>query len=123
VDKHFALWVNRHGQRFWQGPFETEGRAWGHLQQIIDAQNSCVICGTQMSKPAPSAPDARPAGNEFETAKPGDRGGERGPWFIASYQSPCAGGEPDCAGTILEGDDIRADGDGGWLCLECGQRE
>lgn len=65
--------------------------------------------------------------NEFTTAKPaapaGDRGGERGPWFIATFDSDCDGDEPDCGGTIREGEDARSDGAGGWLCLECGRRE
>lgn len=39
-----------------------------------------------------------------------------GPWFIAAYYSECA----DCSTDIEPGDEIRADGDGGYLCRECG---
>jgi AAA domain-containing protein/UvrD-like helicase family protein len=40
-----------------------------------------------------------------------------GPWFEASYEGECAG----CGDDILAGDRIRADGDGGWLCTDCGE--
>ena len=40
-----------------------------------------------------------------------------GPWFQASYDSDCDG----CGEPITEGDTIRSDGEGGWLCTECGE--
>lgn len=40
-----------------------------------------------------------------------------GPWFPASYEGECDG----CGGDIMPGDRIRADGQGGWLCEECGE--
>jgi hypothetical protein len=39
-----------------------------------------------------------------------------GPWFVARYFGTCAG----CDGDIEIGDQIRADGTGGWLCGPCG---
>lgn len=42
-----------------------------------------------------------------------------GPWFIASYDGECAG----CGDEICEDDEIRADGEGGYLCGDCGDRE
>lgn len=42
-----------------------------------------------------------------------------GRWFTASFDSDCA----DCGRFIFEGDQIRSDGDGGWLCTECGTEE
>lgn len=39
-----------------------------------------------------------------------------GPWFTASYDGECAQG---CQ--IREGDQICADGEGGWLCGDCGE--
>lgn len=35
---------------------------------------------------------------------------EKGPWFPARFDSECSG----CDGAIWEGEDIRADGSGGW---------
>jgi predicted RNA-binding Zn-ribbon protein involved in translation (DUF1610 family) len=40
-----------------------------------------------------------------------------GPWFTAGYSS---GSCSDCGEDITEGDTIRADGQGGYLCEECG---
>ena len=39
----------------------------------------------------------------------------KGPWFAASYDGECA----TCDGAIWRGDLIRADGQGGYECLEC----
>lgn len=39
-----------------------------------------------------------------------------GPWFAAGYNGFCSG----CGDDIEEGDRIRADGDGGYECEECG---
>jgi hypothetical protein len=43
---------------------------------------------------------------------------EYGPWFPASYRGDCDG----CGSEISPGDQIRSDGDGGWLCDICGAR-
>ena len=40
----------------------------------------------------------------------------RGPWFMAEYEGQCA----DCGRDIERGDQIRADGHGGYLCGGCG---
>jgi len=41
-----------------------------------------------------------------------------GPWFEARYD----GGEcANCGWRFSVGDQIRADGDGGWFCVDCGQ--
>lgn len=42
----------------------------------------------------------------------------KGPWFGATYDGECDG----CGNSVSEGDQIRADGQGGWECEEwCGQ--
>ena len=41
-----------------------------------------------------------------------------GPWIIARFDSEC-----DCGAQIFEGDDIRSDGAGGWLCDRCGEED
>jgi hypothetical protein len=40
-----------------------------------------------------------------------------GPWFAATYNGDCEG----CGDGILPGDSIRPDGEGGYLCGECGE--
>lgn len=42
-----------------------------------------------------------------------------GPWITAGFDSDCDG----CGAFIAEGEDIRADGEGGWLCQMCGYAE
>ena len=42
-----------------------------------------------------------------------------GPWFTAGYGSECDG----CGDGIRAGDTIRADGQGGYLCSDCGWEE
>jgi hypothetical protein len=64
----------------------------------------CVFC-----RPAPPAP-AAPA-----FAQPA----ELGPWITAGYGSDCAG----CGDPIEDGDRIRSDGRGGWLCTNCGNED
>ncbi len=45
---------------------------------------------------------------------------ELGPWFAARHttEDGCA----SCDETIFPGDQIRASGDGGWLCHVCGDQ-
>jgi hypothetical protein len=43
-----------------------------------------------------------------------------GPWFPAGHDGDCDG---ECGSEIEEGDMIRSDGQGGWLCLVCGADE
>lgn len=117
MDKHYALWVDQHGRRCWEGPFDSAGRAWGSMQRTLGVTRAMVICGTQLSNTIPSLPPATAEVNEFTGAKPADG---RGPWFRASYPGDCNG---ECGGQIYEGDEIRADGKGGWLCSICGAPE
>lgn len=42
---------------------------------------------------------------------------QMGPWFEARYDSDC----DSCGCRIFEGDRIRADGYGGYVCEECGE--
>jgi formylmethanofuran dehydrogenase subunit E len=41
----------------------------------------------------------------------------RGPWVAAGYESEC----DRCGEAIYPEDSIRSDGQGGWLCGECGE--
>lgn len=41
-----------------------------------------------------------------------------GPWISARFDSECDG----CGDQIEEGDQIRSNGEGGWICLECGEQ-
>lgn len=41
----------------------------------------------------------------------------RGPWITATYDGECDG---TCGVSVSSGDEIRADGMGGWLCSDCG---
>jgi hypothetical protein len=43
-----------------------------------------------------------------------------GPWFSAAYPGRCSG---PCDRRIEAEDRIRADGDGGYLCSDCGREE
>lgn len=49
---------------------------------------------------------------------PGRVSGRRrfGPWFAAQFGGHCAG----CQAELEQGEMIRSDGDGGWLCGTCG---
>jgi hypothetical protein len=42
-----------------------------------------------------------------------------GPWIAARYPGRCSG----CTEGIAPDDQIRSDGDGGWLCETCGSQE
>ena len=55
------------------------------------------------------------AGGRPGTAEQPDAVGY-GPWFTASYEGECAG----CWCVIDPGDCIRADGESGYLCEDCG---
>jgi hypothetical protein len=56
-------------------------------------------------------------GAEKRLAQEAAEPGERGPWIAARYPGMCSG----CWEAIKPVDPIRADGDGCWLCGECGQ--
>lgn len=49
----------------------------------------------------------------------GDPDGKLGPWVTAAFDGDCDG--TSCGGRIVEGEQIRADGEGGWLCEPCGE--
>jgi hypothetical protein len=42
---------------------------------------------------------------------------ERGRWFFARFGGVCS----DCGGEFGAGEKIRADGNGGYLCEDCGE--
>lgn len=44
--------------------------------------------------------------------------GRPGPWIVAAFRSDCAWGDE-----ILEGDEIRADGQGGWEHQACAEED
>lgn len=55
--------------------------------------------------------------DEFEVPgkqRPQAKPGTKGPWFPATYDSECDA----CDGAVYVGDEIRADGSGGWECRE-----
>jgi hypothetical protein len=52
------------------------------------------------------------------TAAAGDPPRRPGPWFRAQARLECS----ECLRRICEGQAARADMDGGFLCLGCGQR-
>jgi hypothetical protein len=63
-------------------------------------ESGCADCNPSLPAVSPYyEPDAQP-----------------GPWFEARFSSDCHG----CGGDITEGDYIRSDGAGGWLCGICG---
>lgn len=49
----------------------------------------------------------------------GEPDGKLGPWVTATFDGDCDG--TSCGGRIVEGEEIRADGEGGWLCEPCGE--
>jgi hypothetical protein len=68
---------------------------------LIDPASACGTCNPPPWSPPVRAPELW------------------GPVFTASYNGECA----DCGGDICPGDDIRADGQGGYLCTVCGAEE
>lgn len=65
-------------------------------------------CVPRRAEPKPE-PDVfeEPEGIELEPVKQAGMG----PVFVAEYEGECSG----CGGEINRGDDIRADGQGGWV--------
>jgi hypothetical protein len=64
-------------------------------------------------------PVSDPAPTVEETTTQGDDVSDKGPWFGAMYDGRCSVNE--CA--IFEGDRIRADGEGGYECEDCGDSQ
>jgi hypothetical protein len=65
---------------------------------------------------ADCAPGASPGIPRQARLRSRAAGSGLGPWFPAQYDGGCGG----CGEKITEGDSIRADGCGGWLCPDCG---
>lgn len=60
--------------------------------------------------------DVEPALFQQPAAADDEQPGGVPPWITASFGGICTG----CETKIVEGDEIQADGDGGWLCRDCG---
>jgi hypothetical protein len=68
----------------------------------------CAVCnGAEKRAAATEATDRRRT-----TGKPG-------PWFPARWDGKCSA----CGEEFGAGDEIRSDGDSGWLCPDCGVLE
>lgn len=79
----------------------------GWFRRKLDGQVYKHPCVPAVSDPAPTVD---------ETTTQGDDVAEKGPWFGAMYDGRCSVNE--CR--IEEGDRIRADGEGGYECEDCG---
>lgn len=66
---------------------------------------NCAFCTPHPAAAAFAPVFARPSG--------------LGPWITAGYGSDCHG----CGDPIEDGDRIRSDGQGGWLCTDCGSED
>lgn len=89
-------------------------------EQCQDDPDYCSEAPHNSGEPHPdpfSAPGAAVGSVDTEE---GDGSLTRGPWVRAGFDSECDG---PCGTDISEGDEIRADGEGGWLCENCGRDE
>lgn len=93
-----------------------KGEECQHLQGFLPAEDAqgrggafCPECGDR-------EPEAEP-GDVFTVPAPVADEPQLGPWVVATHDGECDG---VCTGSILEGEQIRSDGSGGWLCSECG---
>lgn len=84
--------------------------------------------GTATELPHDTQPDV-PAADPWQAPAPysmadaeaaGVGHGQLGPWVTATFDSDCDADEV-CGRSILEGEQTRADGMGGWLCEDCGK--
>lgn len=84
--------------------------------------------GTATELPHDTQPDV-PAADPWQAPAPysmadaeaaGVGHGQLGPWVTATFDSDCDADEV-CGRSILEGEQTRADGLGGWLCEDCGK--
>lgn len=71
--------------------------------------DQCGIC----NPPRPELHDAA------DSSRYGRDTSKFGPWFPARYDGECDG----CGEPFSEGDDIRSDGEGGWLASCCGDND
>lgn len=92
-----------------------------HLQGFLPAEDAqgrggafCPECGDREPEAEPGDVFTVPAAIDTEA---GDGSQGMGPWVVAIHDGECDG---VCTGSILEGEQIRSDGTGGWLCSECG---
>lgn len=105
---------NSWGDTYWGC---VNGRGHNYLGQILMSVRMLLRDDTPPTPPAPPPPAEAPSVEAFFAQPPAPgRGPDLGPWFTAMHESDCAG----CGGEIMAGDEIRADGEGGWLCTECG---
>jgi len=94
--------------------------AWVRRKQ--DGQPYKHKCVSAVSDPAPTVEETTQGDDVNEIPEPHDaakaaaQAPEKGPWFGAMYEGRCSVGE--CR--IEEGDRIRADGEGGYECEDCG---
>jgi hypothetical protein len=120
------LVIRKHNSR--TGPGLCEGAAKPPREPETDGidPGCCDDAGTPDNPDIPFAVAVAPGGIPVFSdpapvhTQPDPQNGERGPWFRAGYDAECDG---MCGGSILEGDQIRADGTGGWLCEDCGADE
>lgn len=99
--------------------------AWAHAKIHRDGTEArCLTtellvsqCGCRAHRGARPAP--APSTDPFESvASPApDFGYRPGPWFPAQFDGECSG----CDGALWAGEDIRADGSGGWEGRCCGE--
>lgn len=93
------------------------------VQGVSDAELALLIAGMQ-PQPIPAvAVEQRCTVTELLIDQcahcrpaPAEPQPDLGPWFAATYSGACAG----CGARFAEFDEIRADGEGGWLARCCG---
>lgn len=96
----------------------------GNCTGCCGCSSMCTVNPWRAPEPVTYA-EAAPAQDPFTAPVPamdtengeGEPDGARGPWVRAAFDSECDG---SCGGAIMEGGEIRADGEGGWLCEDCG---
>lgn len=134
------LVVRKHLSRV--GPGECKGSKKPPLNGQVLSDNGTATAPDPFTSPAPAPEmDRGPANDHLsppQPEEPGQRDDEftspapvpamdtengegepdsvLGPWVRAGYGGLCDA----CDGSIVEGDQIRADGQGGWLCSDCG---
>lgn len=98
-------------------------RMHGEDDAIVSQEPRCEVtellvsqCGCRAHRGSP--PPAPASTDPFESAAgPSPRSGP-GPWVPAQFDGECSG----CDGALWVGEDIRADGHGGWEGRCCGER-
>ncbi|MER5703497.1 hypothetical protein ABT023_16350 [Micromonospora sp. NPDC002296] len=93
---------------------------------VSDAELAALIASLQGGQPAPAV-EPRCTVTDLLVAqcahcRPApvdDRVARIGPWISATYRGACSG----CGARVEEFDEIRSDGDGGWLARCCGDTD